>query len=149
MAKEFHQGKFTPKNPEKYVGDVNNIIYRSSWEKRLLLWLDENPSVLKYSSEEIVIPYLSPVDNRIHRYFPDFLVEFKDINGVVKKVLIEIKPKAQTVLPTVPKRLTESYHKSVETYAINQAKWTAAKAWCKNHNMDFWIMTEYELGLKK
>lgn len=147
MAK-YHQGMFKPKHPEKYVGDVNNIVWRSSWELKFLIWLDDNPSVVSYSSEEVVIPYISPVDNKPHRYFVDFAVLVKSKDGTLKKVLIEIKPLAQTQMPKRPKMITERYMSELKTYAVNQAKWKAASEWCKKAGMEFHVFTEVELGIK-
>jgi hypothetical protein len=94
-----YSGKFTPKNPQKYIGDYNNIVYRSSWECKVMDWLDRNDDVISWASEELIIPYISPHDNRYHRYFPDFLVKVKTRNGQHKTMLIEIKPKKQTIPP--------------------------------------------------
>ncbi len=100
----YKQGFFTPKFPEKYIGDVNNIVYRSGWEQKVMKYLDENINVLKWSSEEIVIPYISPIDNRPHRYFVDFYMEAIGRDGKIKKVLMEVKPHKQTQPPEKPKR---------------------------------------------
>jgi hypothetical protein len=91
-----YSGTFRPSNPQKYVGDYKNIIYRSSWECRVMNWLDKNPSIVSWASEEVIIPYVSPVDGRWHRYFPDFVVKVKDKNGVLKTMMLEVKPKKQT-----------------------------------------------------
>jgi hypothetical protein len=149
MARNYHQGVYTPKNPQKYIGNPNNIIYRSSWEKKVMLRFDTTPSILKWSSEEFVIPYVSPVDGRPHRYFVDFVVEYKTRDGKIKRAAVEVKPDAQTKLPATPKRMTKQFMESVETYAVNQAKWEAAKKWCANNGMEFIILTEYDLGIKK
>lgn len=144
MAK-YLKGKFTPKNPEKYAGDVNNIIYRSSWEKFALIKFDESPSILRYSSEEVVIPYLSPVDNRVHRYFVDFAIKYKTRDGSIKNALIEIKPLAQCSPPAAKKRQTKRYLTEVSTYLVNDSKWAAARAWCAENNFEFIIFSEKEL----
>ncbi len=146
--KEYLQGKYKPSNPEKYKGDVNNIIYRSSWERKFLYYCDTNENILEYSSEEVVIPYKSPVDNRYHRYFPDFYIKYKDVNGKIKKSLIEIKPFRQTQEPKVQKRKTKGYIYEVVEYAKNQAKWKAAEEWCLDHGYEFKVLTENELGIK-
>ena len=129
---EYKQGFFKPKNPNKYIGDPTNIVYRSGWEKKVMEWCDSNPNVLKWGSEEIVIPYMSPVDNRWHRYFVDFYVEAVGRDGGVRKMLLEVKPKAQTQEPNVQKRKTKRYITEVVTYGINQAKWKAAEEYCKD-----------------
>lgn len=144
---KYHQGRFTPTNPDKYVGNVANIIYRSSWEKKLLIRLDRDPSILKYSSEEMVIPYISPVDGRPHRYFVDFTIVFKTKTGEIKKALIEVKPFSQTQPPKQKSRKTKRFITEVLTYETNIAKWEAAKEWCSQNGFMFIIMTERELGI--
>ena len=99
-----YKGYFKANNPQKYRGDPTKIIYRSSWELKLMLYLDSHPDIIWWQSEEVVIPYLSPIDNRIHRYFPDFLVKKKKADGTVEVEMIEIKPKKQTRPPKKPKR---------------------------------------------
>ena len=146
------QGKFTPNNPIKYVGDSTQIIYRSSWELKLFLWCDSNSSILHWASEEIVIPYFCPTDDRMHRYFPDVAIKFKTAKGEIRKALIEVKPYTQTLPPKVPKRggtnskrfLTETL-----TYSKNRAKWEAAKIWCAKNGFEFMIADEYMLGIAK
>jgi hypothetical protein len=141
-----YKGRFRPQNPSKYKGDASNIIYRSSWELRVMKYLDENTSIIWWASEELPIPYLSPVDNRPHRYFPDFIV--RAINKEQKEVtmIIEVKPEKQTKPPT-QKRKTRQYLNEVVTYAVNEAKWKAANLFCKEHGWQFKILTEKDLGL--
>lgn len=145
------KGKFKPINPSKYKGDPTNIIYRSSWELKVMMLLDSHPSVLKWSSEEIAIPYESPVDGRVHRYYPDFFVEQINKNGIKEKVLIEVKPKHQTMAPNVSNKLTpkgmisKKYLNEVMTYGVNQAKWTSAREMCKDRGWRFTIMTEEDI----
>ena len=146
--KEYLQGKYKPSNPEKYRGDVCNIIYRSSWERKFLYYCDMNKNIIEYSSEEVVIPYRSPVDNKYHRYFVDFYIKYKDANGRIKKSLIEIKPFRQTQEPKVQKRKTKGYIYEVVEYAKNQAKWKAAEEWCLDRGYEFKVLTENELGIK-
>ena len=134
-----------PKNPQKYKGDVNNIIYRSSWERRVLQWMDTNPNVVEYSSEEVVIPYLSPVDGKYHRYFVDFCAKIKNRDGEVITYLIEVKPYKQTLEPEVKKRVTKQYINEVYTWGINSSKWKATKEYCRKRNWVFKILTEKEL----
>lgn len=140
-----YSGKYTPKYPQKYKGDSSNIIWRSTWELRFLKYLDHNQSILEYGSEEVIVPYLSPIDNRIHRYFVDFYFKVRTKEGSLKKYLIEVKPYNQTIEPKRPKRITESYISSVHTYVINQAKWNAAKDFAKKYDMNFLVLTEKEL----
>jgi hypothetical protein len=139
------KGRYFPKNIHKYKGDYKNIIYRSSWELKFMKYCDERSNILEWGSEEIVIPYRSPLDNRIHRYFVDFYVKVKDSNNTVRKYLIEIKPKKQTMEPKIPKRKTKSYVYEVTEYVKNQAKWMAAKDFCLDRNWQFMILTEDNL----
>lgn len=146
---KYHQGKFTPLRPEKYIGDVKNIVYRSGWELSVMQWLDKNPSILKWGSEELIIAYIHPLDNMPHRYYPDFITLAKQRDGTVKKIIIEIKPDAQTKPPVKPKRMTKRYLKEVETYAININKWKAATEFAKKNNFEFKILTEHHIdGIK-
>ncbi len=147
MGRKYKQGFFRALHPEKYKGDPNNIVYRSSWELKLLAFLDINPNVIEYSSEEIVIPYISPKDNRYHRYFPDMLIKVKNIEGKIKTILIEIKPFSQTIPPVKKSRVTKNFITEVLTYAINQAKFEAAQKYCDQRGWIFQIMTEKELGI--
>lgn len=139
-----YKGNYRPKNPEKYVGDITNIVYRSSWERKLMKFLDENPNVLKWGSEEAIVPYISPIDNKIHRYFIDAYAKIKTKDGV-KTYLIEVKPKNQTVPPKTPKKITKTYKEALKTYAVNQAKWDAAKKVCEERDWNFMILTEDHL----
>ena len=141
-----NKGKFTPKNPKKYKGNSSNIIYRSSWEVRVMKYLDEHPNVIWWGSEELPIPYVSPVDRRVHRYFPDFIVKMCKSDGSVMTYIIEVKPEKQTLLPK-QKRKTKTYLQEAITYEINLAKWEAAREFCKDHGWKFQILTEKELGL--
>lgn len=137
--------KFMPKHPIKYIGDVNNITSRSSWELRFMKWADSNVNVIKWASEEVIIPYHSPVDNRQHRYFTDFAIQVKNKTGELKKYIIEIKPDIQTRMPNRGKRTTNKYLTELSTYATNQAKWFAADKFCKQRGMEFMILTEKHL----
>lgn len=145
-----YKGFFKPKNPSKYKGDPTNIIYRSSWELKLMAYLDTHPEILEWSSEEFCIPYRSPVDNKIHRYFPDFKVK-KAVGNLVETIVIEVKPRSQSVPPTLkaPKsKPTKRYLREVMTYGINEAKWKAASEYCADRKWKFMVMTEKELGIK-
>jgi len=142
-----YSGQFKPSNPQKYVGDHKNIIYRSSWEARVMNWLDKNPSIVSWASEEVVIPYVSPVDGRWHRYFPDFVVKVKDKNCTLKTMMLEVKPKKQTKEPEQQRRVTKRYITEVTTWGVNQAKWKAATEYCLDRNWEFKLITEDHLGL--
>ena len=140
-----YKGWFRPKNPKKYNGDPSNIVYRSSWELRVMKWLDEHPNVIWWASEELPIPYVSPVDNRVHRYFPDFIAKVRQ-QGKETTMILEVKPYKQTQKPT-QKRQTKKFLQEIVTYAVNQEKWKAAELFCKEHGWQFKILTEKELGL--
>ena len=140
-----YKGKYKPMNPKKYKGDPTQVIYRSLWERKLMVYCDKNEKVLEWGSEEIIIPYRSPKDNRIHRYFPDFYMKVRQTNGTTKKFIVEVKPKSQCKPPRVPKRKTKKYLNEERTFAVNEAKWLNAKEWCKDRNMEFIILTEVEL----
>ena len=136
---------FKPKNPKKYVGDASNIICRSNWEREFCNYCDSNTNIITWASEEFAIPYISPLDNRRHRYYHDFLIEVKEADGKVKKYVIEIKPKKQTIEPKKKSRVTKSYINEVRNYAINQAKWQYAREFCKDNSLEFKIITEDQL----
>jgi hypothetical protein len=143
-----YKGRYSPKHPEKYKGDPTKIIYRSGWERRLMVYLDENKSVIQWSSEEIAIPYRSPIDNRMHRYFPDFYVKAIDKDGNLREQLLEVKPKKETREPVKKKRITKQYITEVTTWGKNQAKWKAAEEYCLDRGWQFKLITETELGIK-
>ena len=140
-----YSGKFKPSNTNKYKGDPTNIIYRSLWERKFMVWCDNTENVLEWGSEEIIIPYRSPVDNRVHRYFPDFYVKTRTRAGKLSKNIIEVKPFVQTQEPKRKKRITKKYLSEVKTFVINDAKWKAADEYCKDRRMNFIILTEKEL----
>lgn len=140
---------FKPQHPEKYMGNPNNIICRSSWERVFCNWCDTRENVLRWASEEFSIKYISPVDGKPHRYYPDFIVEYRDSSGKVKKQLIEIKPKKQTKPPVPGKRVTKSFLYEANTYKVNMAKWAAAQEFCADNRIEFKIITEDELGIKQ
>ena len=142
-----YKGKFQPSYPKKYKGDPTNIVYRSLWERKFMVYCDKNENILEWGSEEIALPYRSPVDGKIHRYFPDFYIKVKESTGETKKYLIEIKPKKQLVKPKVPKRQTKGYLYEVYEYAKNQAKWETAREYCKDRNWEFKVLTEDDLGV--
>ena len=143
-----YSGKFIPKNPDKYRGDPSNVIYRSLWEFKLMKYLDDHKQIVRWSSEEFCIPYVSPKDNRVHRYYPDYLIKVKENNNKIKSYVVEVKPKKQTLPPKPRKRVTKSYIYECQTYAVNQAKWKAADEFCKDNRIEFKIITEKELGIK-
>ena len=144
-----YKGKYQPINPKKYKGNSQNIVYRSLWERTFMKYCDTNENILEWFSEEIAVPYRSPIDNKIHRYFPDFYIKVKESNGQIKKYIIEIKPKKQTLEPIPQKRKTKGYIYEVYEYAKNQAKWKAAEDWCADKGYEFKVLTEDDLfGVK-
>ena len=147
--KQKYKGKFTPENPSKYAGDTSNIIYRSMWERRCMKYFDNNPSILQWASEEVVIPYYDTATKEVRRYFPDFLIKIKDKNGQEKTHLIEVKP-SKDMRPPVggmgKKKSTVLYE--MKTYQMNRDKFAAARKWCDDRNIIFDIWTEKHLQQK-
>jgi hypothetical protein len=146
-----YKGKYSPANPLKYLGDPTNIIYRSLWERRLMVEFDTNQDILQWGSEEIIIPYKSPIDGRWHRYFPDFVIKMRDRGGSIKVKMIEVKPLIQTKPPApneAGKKPSRKYLTEVARYGINSAKWKAAREFCADRGWEFVIITEKELRLK-
>lgn len=146
MSKTFRQGYYHLQHPEKYLGNPNNVVYRSSWELRMHRFLDNNTQILRWSSEELKIPYVSPIDGRVHHYFPDYYVEYINRHGEVIQEIIEVKPAAQTTAPKSSRgksRKTLLYEQ--QTYAVNQAKWKYAMDWCEKRGLKFRVMTENSL----
>lgn len=142
-----YSGKFNPKNINKYLGDPTNIWYRSLWERRVMVHLDLNPNVIEWSNEEIVIPYLSPIDNRWHRYFPDFFVRIKNRIGISEAMILEVKPKSQAMPPAKKGKITHKYINEVVQWGVNEAKWKAAIDYCKTKKWQFKVITEEDLGI--
>ena len=144
-----YKGVYKPSNPRKYQGNSNNIIYRSLWERKFMNYCDLNESIQQWQSEEFWIPYVSPVDKRIHHYYPDFFIKYKDKTGSLRTMVVEIKPKRQVERPIQnPKRRTKAWANSVTTWMVNQAKWKAAREFCADRKIEFKIMTEDDLGIK-
>ena len=142
---ESNKSIYRPSYPKKYKGDPNNIICRSTWERKFCRYCDLNENIISWASEEFFIPYVSPLDNKVHRYFPDYLIKVREQNGETKTYLIEVKPKKQTKPPVKKSRATKSFIYETKTYAVNQAKWKAAKEWCDDRKIEFKIITEDEL----
>lgn len=143
----YQQGRFHAKNPRKYKGNASNIIYRSSWELEFMKWCDRGEKIVEWGSEEFFIPYISPVDNRVHRYYPDFIIKVKEQNDY-KVYVVEVKPLKQTAPPKKRARVTKAYLQEEKTYAVNLAKWKAAEEFCADRRIEFKIITEKELGIK-
>lgn len=139
MAHKFAKGKFTMKNPQKYVG-TKIPTYRSSWELSFMNFCDTSPSIQRWASEAISIPYKDPLTNRNTIYVPDFFIQYLDKNNKMNVELIEIKPASQTLL----ERTGKSIHNQKQ-FIKNQAKWQAAQLWCKQQGIKFRILTENDL----
>lgn len=142
------KGKYRPRYPEKYRGNPMEIIYRSSWERTFCKYLDLNESVESWASEEKCVWYYDPVTKKNRRYFPDFIIKYRNKDDNLMTEMIEIKPAKQVKgPPTNPKRRTKSWMNEVKTYVTNQAKWDAARGYCEAKGWSFRIVTEKELGL--
>jgi hypothetical protein len=141
-----YSGRYVPKNIKKYKGNVDKIYYRSLWERNFMVYCDNNSAVLEWGSEEVIIPYISPLDGRRHRYFPDFYIKVRQADGSTKKIIIEVKPKKQCKPPDIPKRKTKRFINEVRTWGVNKAKWEAAIEWCTDRGMEFKILTEDHVG---
>lgn len=148
MYTKTYKGRYRIVNAPKYKGDINNVIYRSLWELKFMKWCDTNPSVVEWGSETVIVPYISPVDRKVHRYFVDFYIKVKTTKNTIEKYLIEIKPERFTKPPEIPKKKTKRFIDEVFQYGVNEAKWKAAFEFCKDRNMKFMILTEKDLGLK-
>ena len=140
-----YSGKFKPKNYKKYKGDPTKIVYRSLWERRFMVYCDNNDKIIEWGSEELIIPYRSPLDKKVHRYFPDFYIKYLNKEGNVVREIIEVKPKKQLRPPKTPKRQTKRYLQECATFMVNQAKWKAAKEFCSDRKMKFRFLTEDHL----
>lgn len=138
MAK-FAQGKFTPKNPEKYIGKTNPT-FRSSWEFQFCKFCDEHPSVTQWASEAVRIPYRNPLTGKQTIYVPDFFIAYADKQGKSKVELIEVKPSNQSV-----KERTGRSKSNQAAWVVNQAKWDVARAWCKQRGITFRVITEEDI----
>ena len=142
-----YRGKYYPSFPRKYKGDPTNIIYRSLWERKFMVYCDKNTKILEWGSEEIALPYISPHDSRVHRYFPDFYIKVQENTGKIKRYLIEVKPLKQTTKPKKPKRQTKGYIREAFEYARNQAKWKAAREYCADRMWEVIVIREKELDI--
>lgn len=140
---KFQQGYYKPIHPEKYIGDINKVRFMSSYELKFDRFLDNNPNVLKWSAEPFSIPYLKPTTGRIHKYFPDYYVEYKNKFGEIIKEVIEIKPKGQTTRSKAKNPKSRLYEDL--TFAVNTAKWTHAEKWCAERGLKFRVFTELSI----
>ena len=140
-----YKGKYQPTNPKKYKGNPSQVIYRSLWERKFMVYCDNNDNILEWGSETVIIPYVSPWDGKVHRYFPDFWWEIVQ-DGQLKRYLIEVKPKRQTEKPKNPR--SKTYLKECQEYAINQAKFERAREWAEQHRCEFVVITERDLKIR-
>ena len=143
MSSNYRQGIFIPTNKEKFLG--TKAIYRSGLELKFMRFCDNNPNVIKWGSENVVIPYILPTDGKVHRYFVDNFVMIKE-GQVIKKYLIEIKPSKQTAPPTTKYKKKEHLIYEQSMFLKNKAKWEAAKEFCKKRGLEFLILTEKHLN---
>ena len=148
MKKYPRVGKYKVKNKEKYIGNLQECEYRSSWELRYMKYLDNRSSVLEWGSETIIIPYYNPIEKKTRKYYVDFFVKVRNTKGLIEKYIIEIKPYIQCFPPKIPKRKTAKYNNAIRTYIVNQSKWKAAKNYSEKRDWKFIIITEKELGIK-
>jgi len=137
-----YKTKYKAENPTKYIGDPTKIICRSLWERRVCKYLDHNSNVIRWGSEELIVPYYSPIDKKLHRYYPDFIAEIKKPNGLIQTYVIEVKPKKQTKPPKKKIKTNKTYIQECITYTVNEAKWVSAKKMCDNEGWKFIILTE-------
>jgi hypothetical protein len=128
-----YKGIYRPTNPKKYAGDPNRIVYRSNWERKFMLYCDRNDDIIYWASEELSIPYVNPIDRKVHRYYPDFIIKTK--NG--KRFMIEIKPAAQTKKPKPRTKKSRAFMRESLEYIKNMAKWQAADVYCNDNGMEF------------
>lgn len=140
-----YKGKYKPKNPDKYAGDPTDITYRSLWERKFMVFCDNNPNILSWASENIAIPYFSPIDNEYHRYFPDFIIKIRNKSDEIEVYLIEIKPEKQCKEPELGKKSKKTFLKEMSQWVINTKKWEAAQAYAKSKHWKFKILTERTL----
>ena len=139
----FTQGYYTPKNPDKYIGDLTKIRYMSSWELNTHLFLDNNTNVIRWGSEPIAIPYVKPTDKSLHKYYPDYYVEYIHSDKTLHKEIIEVKPYKQTIVSKSKNRRSKLYEDL--QFAVNKAKWIACQQFCDKHGFTFRLLTEKQL----
>lgn len=141
------QGYYNPINPEKYIGNIKDIIYRSSWELRAFKWADLTENILEWSSEPFPIRYFDYSTNKTRRYFPDLYLKIKTKEGI-KRFIVEIKPEKQTKPPKQGRKKTKTFIQESLTYEKNLSKWSQAEKFCSDNDMTFMVISEKELGIK-
>jgi len=139
------KGKFKPKNPKKYKGDPSNIIFRSSWERDVMKWCDDNDKIVSWSSEEKCFWYFDEVTKKKRRYFPDFIIDIERDFGI-ETLVIEVKPQRQIDGPNPkPKRRTKSWMNEVKVYVTNQCKWKSMRNICEDRGWNFKLLSEKDI----
>jgi hypothetical protein len=143
----YRQGYYKIQNVEKYAGDPTQIIYRSSWEHRFCCYCDNSNEIIKWSSEPIGIPYVSPLDNKQHTYYVDFYMRIETEDGTLIDYLVEVKPKASLEKPIMESskpsvQQLKNYNHSLKTWITNRAKFSAAKQYAENMGYNFIVVTE-------
>lgn len=142
MPRQFLQGKYKPDHPDKYQGDITDIVFRSSWELIAFKFCDNANDIVSWSSEGVILPYRG-IDGKMHRYFMDLWISARRPDGTTRKFLVEIKPKSKLTPPKkTANKKDESFLRELNEYLTNQKKWEAARAYCKERDMDFLIWTE-------
>jgi hypothetical protein len=139
---KYSQGEFTPLNPKKLVGNAVPV-YRSAWELRVMRLLDTHPNVINWASESISIPYKNPLTGKLHTYYPDFMVVYKDKFGKQRAEIIEVKPRKEAILENAKSKRDKA------ALVVNTAKWAAAMLYCKKHGLQFRILTEDDIFVSK
>jgi hypothetical protein len=139
---KYNQGEFVPSNPQKIIGN-SKIIFRSGWELRVMTLLDQHPNVINWASESVAIPYKSPLDGKMHRYIPDFLIVYKDKFGKQRAELVEVKPAKEAIAENAKSKRDRA------ALLLNTAKWGAALLYCKKNGLNFRILTEDQIFVKK
>ena len=142
------RGYYKIKDLKKYKGDPTKCIYRSLWERKFMIYCDNNPSIIQWASEELAIPYYSQVDKKMHKYYIDFWIKVKQKDNVIKHFLIEIKPEKQTKKPERKSKREKRYLNEMVQWETNTAKWNAAQEFCNKNNIEFLILTEKQLFQK-
>tara|TARA_R110000744_G_scaffold10369_4_gene32287 strand:+ start:1943 stop:2392 length:450 start_codon:yes stop_codon:yes gene_type:complete len=144
--RNFKQGRFTPTDRSKFIGK-GDPIYRSSYELKFMNWCDHNPNVIEWGSENVVVPYVHPIDGKVHRYYIDNYVRIREGKNI-QTYLIEIKPAKQVGKPVkTPRKQKKTFLKECTTWAINQRKWEYARRYCASKSYKFIILTEKELNI--
>ena len=139
---KYLHGTFKPKNTKKYAGTTRPI-YRSSWELQMFITLDESEKVISWASEPVKIPYRNPVTTKVSQYIPDLIIQYVDSHNTIHTELVEIKPMKEAIFEKAKSR------KDKLSLIVNQSKWAAAQAFCKQQGMTFRVLTERDLFFRK